>query len=82
MKYIILVDENGKEYPIIFPEIFVHKFVSNLMTQLLEQTIGYVSLPVAAGSLKIKDVECWGHSESLGMLFSRPCDELVVRSGE
>lgn len=83
LKYIILADEAGKEYPVIFPREIAHIDVAHgIMGQARRsgwtKVTGWLN-PVAAGFFYPASGVTNGGSESLKMK-SRPDDAHVIRT--
>jgi len=82
MKYIMLQHRNGAfdtPLPIIFPDIFVHKDMAQIMThQLIKQGPGEITV-LSAGFIDPASCRCFGESTSL-KVKSMPSDEITIRS--
>lgn len=80
MKYVILKDENGLEYPVIFPEKLVHKHIGESIQRLMRRSYGTRTEIVAAGFCRLK-ATCYGDSESL-KVKGRGEDAMTISLGE
>ena len=81
MKYIMLEDETGKKYPIIFPESLVHLFVSQAIEAGIARKQKLYLMTVSAGFVGLGDIQVNGESESLS-LKSKPSDAAYIALGE
>lgn len=78
MKYLVVRDQEEKEYAIIFPNEVVHKIVARLhrASDVRVVSAGFCEWLSAAERWNV-----WGESESLGGMNSRPEDaEVLLRS--
>jgi len=76
MKYVILEDNLGTEYPIIFPSAITHADMADYVKHLLRRTLNMETEVVSAGFCDIT-AHCHGESESL-RVSSRPTDSLSL----
>jgi len=72
MKYIVLKINNGetvREWPVIFPDMMVHKQVAEHMQHLVRRHHNTNCAVVAAGSFSCfgGEVRCFGESETLSI---------------
>lgn len=72
LKYIVMKINNGdtvREWPIIFPDMMVHKQVAQHIGHCLSRHHNMKSTVIAAGSFSCfgGEVSCYGESETLGL---------------
>lgn len=72
MKYIVLEIKNGdtkREWPIIFPDMMVHRQVADIVQNHLAVDCKLNSRIIAAGSVSFfgGEVRCFGESETLNI---------------
>jgi hypothetical protein len=69
MKYISFeVDGAPNVITITFPDVLVHKHVASAMVCTIRRCLDSDEVKVvSAGFCALKDVECWGDSETLGV---------------
>ena len=84
MKYIVLQIRNGetvREWPIIFPDMMVHRQVAQWMGNLLEREHNLKPKVIAAGSISFfgGKVHCTGESETLNLESRGSEDENLIK---
>lgn len=84
MKYVVLEIKNGdtkREWPIIFPDMMVHKQVANHMQHLIRYHHNMLCDVVAAGSISFfgGEVHCSGESETLNLESRGTEDEKLIK---
>lgn len=72
MKYIVMKINNGetvREWPIIFPDMMVHKQVAYVIELTIKRFHNMPCSVIAAGSFSCfgGEVRCFGESETLGL---------------
>lgn len=68
MKYIMLEGSNGIKYPIIFPDVLVHREMAQLVGQFMMKRNGIFTMSISAGFVDLGlDTMVHGESESLGI---------------
>lgn len=86
LKYVVMVTDEGREFPIIFGDLVSHRgmaeHVSHLYSREQDKLGNYEgeAKPVSAGFLQLDgDVSCYGESESLNIKSRGPVDDKVVK---
>lgn len=81
MKYIMFETNEGKQYPILFPDQLTHIVMNDPLVYAIHKSTKEYSRPVAAGFVSLGlDLEANGESESMN-LKSRPCDSAYIALG-
>lgn len=85
MKYVVLSikNKNGMtiESPIVFPELLVHKHVSDKIVELMQTYFPEAEIkPIAAGDLSSMSFEggCDGKSDTLGLTSRQEEDDRLI----
>ncbi len=76
MKYIMLVNEEGRHLPIIFPEELIHKEVYQAVSRI--RTV-HPFMPRSAGFTQLMVLNADGESETLG-IKSHPQDAMLINN--
>jgi len=84
MKYIVLEIKNGdtkREWPIIFPDMMVHRQVADIVQNHLAVDCKLNSRIIAAGSVSFfgGEVRCDGESETLNIESRGSEDEKLIK---
>ena len=84
MKYIVLEIKNGdtkREWPIIFPDMMVHRQVADIVQNHLAVDCKLNSRIIAAGSVSFfgGEVRCFGESETLNIESRGKEDEKLIK---
>ena len=80
MKYIVLeiriADQYKREWPIIFPDMMVHKQVADI----IQDHLAIDSRAIAAGSISFfgEQIHCFGESETLNLESRGKEDEKLI----
>jgi hypothetical protein len=84
MKYIVLEIKNGdtkREWPIVFPDMMVHRQVADIVQNHLAVDCKLNSRIIAAGSVSFfgGEVRCDGESETLNIESRGSEDEKLIK---
>lgn len=80
-KYIMfrVTDPIPRDIPVIFPDFLVHDQVFHAL-RAMEGNQLQTAMPIAAGSMQLLDVECFGKSTTLNVVSRKTLDENIVLS--